>query len=686
MPIRFKTETSYQYSCVSYPQASCITIVTEYQVPIRDWLANPSQAVAPSWTVGSPNPAPISIQLTFPELEQIYPDFSNFRFKIKKFFTGVDFINITAPGLTGNVFDNFNLINKTVQVNFQNMDNLAVGSHEMNLVIEAYGVNTSGVETFKEDSGIQNVIIPIKITVLSGSGFNTDKNTYQLVYNKADGLLSGDSKIIVYSADPVTSNPSDPFISLVQTGGSSERYLTFQNNSEIQGKPVGNYSGNVTITKGTQSKIVIVNMEVINDATQFYINPNSFIISLQKNLAENKTLTATISNPNNLNISVDIFPSFVDSVTISNNVVTIVTKNSSSLGLGNYSGDVILKSGNVQKVITINLTVLQAIVHDFSGSPYYFALDKNKVVVKKTSLDANYVKMALTMYFKGFGQEYQESQIYTFPFFKGSAEIYPGDEVHDFFIKAKELATTPDPVYEYDLALVTMTFQEMSYADAVISQFDLGNVRFAPGKKPKCFPIFTDFPVRSTYSESIIKISTDRLLEKADVIALYDQYTHPKPSFTSKFTIDQYNFVRKEFKPELKTGVVSNKILQFIPLPEPEHIVHIEWENQNLVFDWFTAVEKTKETAEIENITGESRFYKEEKFNSSYSKLLTVNSGWILEEEADLITDLLLSRLCFITIRGKRYKAFPIGKNNELKDSENNKYSIDLEFKILIEK
>lgn len=668
--------------------SQCTSHLIDVTVPIRDWSANPSPITSPSWSIGNVEPNPISLIITFPELEFVYAPEINFRYKLKKIVTGVDFINITSDtaALTGNVFNNLNLIQEKVKINFQNMDNLSVGMHEISLIIEAFSVDSNGDESFKEDSSIKNIIIPIKITVLSGTGFNTDKNTYQFTYNKADDSLSGDEKIIVYSSEAVAFTTSETFISFLQTAGSSERYLTFQKNTDLAAKTVGNYSGTVTITKGTQSKTVNVDLQVINDATQFYVHPAVFNISLQKNLAETKTLTANLSNPNSLTIAVDFFPSFVDSVTIVGTVITIITKNSKDFILGNYSGDIILKSGGVQKTITINLTVLQAITHDFSGSLFYFALDKNKVIVNKTNSAATYVKMVLTMYFKGFGKEFQESQTYTFPFFKGSAEIFPGEEVQDFFIKAKDIVTSLDPVYQYDLALVTMIFQEMSILDTVISTFSLDNIRFAPGKKPKCFPFFTDHPVRSTYSESVIKISSDQLTEKADNLILYDQYNLPKPAFVQKSTIDQFTFLRKEFLPNLKKSAIVNSIFQFIPLPEPQNIVHIEWETQNLVFDWFTAVQKTKESTEIENIIGESRDYREEKFDSSFSKPLTVNSGWKLEEEIDLITDLLLSRLCFIYIKGKRYKAFPIGKKNDLKDSENNKFSMDLEFKILVEK
>ena len=127
-----------------------------------------------------------------------------------------------------------------------------------------------------------------------------------------------------------------------------------------------------------------------------------------------------------MNISVDLFPSFIDSVTIANNIVTIVTKNSSGLILGNYSGDIILKSGSVQKSIAINMTVLQAVSHDFTGSAYYFAEDPNKVIINKTNTGSAYVKLTLNMFFKGYGSEHQENQVYTFPFFQGSTKIFPG--------------------------------------------------------------------------------------------------------------------------------------------------------------------------------------------------------------------------------------------------------------------
>ena len=687
MSIRTKTITVLYHTSHSYGVVTHSYIDT---VPIRDWGANPVSITAPNWNIGSAYPSPINLTITFPELSELeeyktlYP--GGFRFKLKKAFTGIDFVNVTGSALTGSVFNGVNLVEETVSVSFQNLDNLAVGLNSMDLLFEAYGLDSSGNEIYVEDSSIQNIIVPVKLTVLSGSDFNTNKNTYNVVFNKADNSLSGDANIIVYSPSDVTANSPDNYIQLFQSSTASERILAFQNNANLQALSVGNYISSVTITRDTTSKTVAVNIQVINDTTQFYVSPTHFNFSLQRNLSEAHTVTVNISNPNNLSIVVDLKPSFISSAVISGSILTITTENSASLALGNYSGDIILKTGSVTKAISINLSVLQAIIHNFTNANYFFALDKNKVILNKTNTSSTYVKMVLEMFFQGFGKTYQENQTYTFPFFQGSVEIYPGEEIQDFFIKAIDFVRASNPQNQYNLANVNLKFYEMTDADVIVSSFTLDNLKFAPGKKPKCFPFFTDHSVRSTYPKSLINISVDKLSEKIEIVDLYTQYQLSKPVFSNSLGIDNFQFEREKFLQNLENSIISNSKLQLIPLPSVDEVVHIEWENQNLVFDWFTAVKKTKETTEIDHITGESKLYKEEKFDSSYSKPFTVNTGWIMEEEIDLISDLLMSRLCIIHYSGKTVKAFPIGKKNELKDSENNKFSMDLEFKILIEK
>ncbi|WP_313091956.1 hypothetical protein [Chryseobacterium flavum] len=681
MPIRTKQEIQYVLVCPAGHAGGsmCSTISTIVEVPIRDWKINPPQ-LNKIWQIGTAAPGQLFQDFTFPELEFVYTAYSNFRFKIKKNIASgaVDFINLTSAKLVGDTFTQTNLNTERVYCDFQNLDNLSVGNHVQPITIEAYGIDSNNQEHF-----VESFYTEISVTVQAGTGISTDKNVYNLTYNKADGLLSGDDKIIVFVTDPVTVTATEPFINLTQESVNSQRHLKFQNNTVIQNKAVGTYSGIVTIQIGTAVKNVTVNLEVINDTTVFYVKPSAFNTSLQKNLSETKQFSSNISNPNNLTITIDSKPSFIDTAVINNGALSFTTVNSSTLAVGNYSGEIILRAGTVTKKVTINISVVQAITHDFSGSNYYFAKDANKVVLNKTSSSSTYVKMTLKMFFNGFGQQYQEEEEYTFPYFKGSVEIYPGDEVQDFFIQAKDITTSLNPVYQFSLALVEMTFQEMNELDEVQSTFVLDNIFFAPGRKPKCFPIFTNYPLRGTYNQSVIKLSADRLSEHDELNKIYAQYTLPKPSHLPKFNVDQFTFLRSNFRPDLKRKIISSNIMQFVPLPDPEKVIHIEWENENLVFDWFSAAGEIKIPVDIDNVIGESEEYLEEKFDSVDRKTITVNTGWILREEIDLITDLLKSRLCFIYAEGKRYKVFPITNKNELPDSGKNTFSMDIDFKIL---
>jgi len=677
MPIRTKTVTQYYTVCPPGQGGGslCSLISAQTEVPIRDWKITPSQ-LNKVWQMGTVAPGQLFQDITFPELEFVYSNYTDFRFKLKKNINSIDFASISSNKLVGDTFNQTNLITERIFCNFQNLDNLSAGTHVIPVVIEAYGLENN-LENF-----LESFYTEISITVQAGTGIPTDKTLYNLNYNKADQSLSGDLKIIAFVNDPLIVTASEPFLNILQESVNSQRHLTFQNNSVLQSKAVGNYSATVTLQIGSYTKNVAVNLTVINDATQFYINPTSLNFSLQKNLSEVKSFEVDISNPNNLVISVDTIPSFIESAVILNGNLKITTVNASTLSIGNYSGEVLITSGMVIKKVLVSISVIESIKHDFTGSLYYFAKDKNKVTITKTVANSTYVRMTLDMYMKGFGETYQENQKYTIPFFKGKTEFYPGDEINDFFIKAKNLVNSLDPIYQYDLALVNMSFEELNDQDQLISTFTVNNIYFAPGRKPKFFPLFTDHNIRSTYSDSILKLNVDRMSDKDVINKLFQQYKTPKPVNLTKLTVDQFTFLRSEFKDILKTNLIEANEMTFIPLPDPENTIHIEWENQNLVFEWFSASGYLNPATELEHLVGESKEFSEEKFDTDRSRPLTVNTGWILKEEIPLIDDILSSRLCFIYSEGKRFKAFPIGKKNELK-GEDNTLCMELEFKIL---
>lgn len=689
MAIRFKIIKTCWFTPRSAQDPSLTEVCVDETVPIRDWSANPTQIQPPNWIMGSAAPASVNLLVVFPELSELveyktlYP--GGFRFKIKKNINNVDFVDISGSNIGNDgFFIGINTSQSNLIINYKNLSNLSVGSNMLNLLFEAYGITADGTEVFVEDSSVQNIIIPIKLTVISGNDFNTDKSNYLAIYNKADNSFSGDQRIIVYSSNSVTASSDVSYIAFYKTNTPTEIHLNFIANNDLQSLSVGDYSGNVKITRDNNIKNVPVTMRVINDTTLFYVNPSEFVVDLQKNIEEEKTLVAEISNPNNLEISVDVKPYFIKNARVEDGKLYITTENSRDLNLGSYTGSVILKSGITQKSIFIKMTVQEGGVNDFVNAPYFFALDKNKVRLKKTDTSSVYVKMVLDMYFEGYGENHQEIQTYTLPFFKGSVEFYPGQEVQDFFIKATSFIQNNDPEHLYAFANVTMRFIEMTDQDEEISTLILDNLKFAPGKRPKCFPIFTNHSVRRTYANSVINIAVDKLSLHNDLQQLYSSYKDSQPTYSKAFSVCNFQFVRSKFF--VTNDIINTDSLELIPFPYVPNIVHIEWENSNLVFEWFSAVEKIKPTTEFEHITSESNLYFEEKFGSSYSKTIIVNTGWILVEEFDLIDEMLQSRLCFLTIKGKKIKAFPIARKNELEDINNNTFCFDLEFRVLIEK
>ena len=199
------------------------------------------------------------------------------------------------------------------------------------------------------------------------------------------------------------------------------------------------------------------------------------------------------------------------------------------------------------------------------------------------------------------------------------------------------------------------------------------------GRKPKCFPFFTNHPMRRTYPESIIRISADTISEKAEFVPLMNIYQGEKPVFEKKNEVHSHNFIRKLFAGKENEILTAGEI-KYIPFPEVENPIHIFFETENLVFEWFSAHDKYRMVSEFEHyFDAENKL----KYGSKRKKSLTINTGWILREEIALIDDLLGSNLCFIMIGNLRLKAVAVGKKNEMYDTSEHLYQMDLEFNVI---
>lgn len=685
MAIRFKSTGT----CLLWPsdpynsRYSCIQ--SGYiDDPIQDWGFQPP-TLDGAYTIGGAAPTGKYIDVMFPELDLWNEGkYANYKFKVRVTYdNGNGWLTLQSQDLNGDTFTPNNIRSTRINYDFLALSSLPHGTYTANIIFEAYGIDESGAEHYVETQSTT-----FKLTVASGTGSNaviTDKKVYNLKYNKSSGVLSGDTVVSFYYTGVLytvlaTGNLkiNDDLIGEFINDASGTKLLFTSVKPTIS---VGNYSDAIEFSLNNgSSNIVTINLEVVDDANDFDLSPKSFDFMVQKSPSEVKKGTVNITNPNNLQLSITAKPSYIDSAVINGNTLTFTTVKSSDLALGDYSGEIVVQSGSVTRKIAVKLKVLQALDSDFIGKSYYFALDPNKIVMQKTKPNAVYVKMKLDMYFKGFGEEYHEIQSYDYQYFNGKTEIYPGEEIQDFFIKCKDLDALKSPNFNYNLAFVNITITEHDDNDVQLSEFQINKLLFAPGKTPKCFPFYTDHQFRSCVKESVIRMSTDRITGKDALAAFGQKYQQAAQALSTAAEVVSMNFIRKDFIEQ--NTVLEAGDIKIIPVPDIDNPVHIFWENKNLVFDWFTAAKKNQKSVEYEHLFNADDDASE-KHGTKKKKTFTLNTGWILREEIDLIDDLISSRICFILIDGKVIKAYPVSKKNELWDSEEYLFQMDLEFKIL---
>ena len=360
MPIRTKEECHF-----TSVQGSKWAEVCE-QVPIIDWRVYPQL----SKLSVSNNPQTFLQNIQVPELHYIYPSYDGFRFKLTFMNSSpVDWANVSSPKLNGNVLNIQPGENTDLAYSFQNLDLLELGVTQITIKCQAFGVKNS-LETELENEVVEGVIEMLK-TDNSGSTITTNKEVFNLTFNLANNVLSGDKEIFVYSKNQVgwESQPFNLTVTKTDNQSTTSLFLALSQTAIV----AGNYSEQMIIKADGKQKRVTIKLAVINDITQFYLSHDNFDFTLL--LSENKKASGVVSvdNPNGLAITMESFPNFLSTCVFANEKVTFESKNAETLGVGLFSGNIVLKSGNVQKNIFVKVDVVEHIVNDFSRSGYYFA-------------------------------------------------------------------------------------------------------------------------------------------------------------------------------------------------------------------------------------------------------------------------------------------------------------------------
>ncbi|MCO4303705.1 hypothetical protein [Riemerella anatipestifer] len=684
MSKRFKNiEVCIDWEDDGYGRLECRKYETK-QVPIQEWFVYPNNINLPPYKQGAEIPTGHRIAVHFPELD-LWNEcpYDDVKFKIRGEYSGtsVEWLNFSiigdSPTLdTDGVFSPNNLSSANIGVSFKNFRQLPVGTYSASIYLEAFGIDNSG------EHYIEHYQPPIQVSleVQEGDGEvpPTDNDTRYLTYNKSTKELSGDT--IIDTATFFDDIQIEPWLSANRSG---DKQITLSANDITNSLNIGTYKGLLIVRDRGFFSIkrfsYPIELKVIeNRSFDFEVTPDVFNFIVAKNNNEVKTGISSISNPNQLPIEIPLKPQFIETANIENGNLVFTTKNSQQLQVGNYSGDIVLQSGDIIKKIRVYLRVAEGIKSDFNGKPYYFALDKHKVTLTKTNPRASYAKVRLDMHYRAYGEEYRESQEYSYTYLKNEIIFYPGDDVQDFFIRCKNLQPLSEVGYQMGLSPVKISIKEYDVDDKELSVLTLNHILFAPGKTPKCFPIWTDFPTRSVYEQSVVRLNTTASPNNTEIDRLYSVYNEPKPNYDSSFEVFAYNLERSKFNVATKE-VLSTEKLTFIPLPSVDKAIHIFFENQNLVLDWFTCPGECQKNYDFKHIFDESGNV---KYGSLETENIILNTGWILKEEIELINAIIKSRICFIVIDGNTIIAKPTSKKNEIFDTVSSKFNMDIEFNI----
>lgn len=687
MSQRFKLIRDCHWGSTGQDDAEEICI--EHRIPIYEWEVNPVSITATPYRQGDNLPTNYFINIIhFPELN-LWEDsrYSNYRYKIRVEYSNssVEWLDFSASELNGNTFSPLDLQSSKVSLIFKNVNQLSPGTYNAVVYIEAYGI------AYGSNSGeyfVEHNPTPININFKVEPGDNdggvyADKQDYYLTFNKSTNTLSGDTLITVYNIIPdVVSVQNVPYgLSIQGGGGTNPVRTTFLMGLQSTQLPVGNYTEKLKLVyDGVNSQEEVnIHLNVVDDDTpitpDFDIAPKIFSYIVTKQPSEFKTGEVSISNPQNLDIQVTLKPSFIDTAVIINNKLTFTTVDSADLQIGDYSGEVVLQSGDVTKKVMVYLKVAQGLASDFNGKAYYFALDGHKVTITKTNPIASYAVVEMNMFFKAFGVEHSEVQKYSYPYFKDKIVFEPGQDVQDFFVKCTE--HTPAG-YQMNLAPVSISVKEYDAEDNELQESRLNHIFFAPGKTPKCFPLWTDFSVRRTYENSKIRINADIQKQHDELNSLYQNYSESKSASLSKLEVHAFDFERSKFHIGANDVVVGNNYT-LIPFPNEDNLIHLFFENQNLVLDWFSCPGNFQEKYDFKHLFDDAE---KVKFGSLESKNIVLNTGWILREEVEVINAILKSRICFIQIGDKMIAAKAITKKNELYDTLSSRFNMELEFNI----
>lgn len=566
---------------------------------------------------------------------------------------------------------------------------------DLNVLTETHYQVTIVLHCQNTDNGIGKILtahVNLNITGTSPTAVQTDKQNYNITYNRQSNTVTGDTNISIVNNtnNEVLQMMSvgdyfQPQSSTVQVGIVESTTNPFATNGLLPTSGTKVVSCKLYTTQGVAVATFTVTMTVIESDVLFF-EPLFIQFKLRKGLNEvDGQQIFQVINPGNKDYTVTP-PSWLTLSAYGSNLPLKAfyceTVNSEAIDLGEYNDFIVINYEDKVEKIPVSLKVISFIQMDLK--PQNFALDGVWLHASQMKNNGRFinVKMKIDIATKQGIESFETS--YLLPYFNEKAKVNLGEKIQNHYPiynenllpLIEEEQTKYDNQLVYRPAVIHLVVEELDGSYNVLHSTTLNSFEVFAGHRPKLFPLFTNHSYR-------------RKLSKAPLIASYWQtgvdymtvinQALPTNSFTETdvqtVIVYQDNLVNKV---ELK----QNFGLNFIDFPKTEKYYTVQWLNNNLVPEWAVFSGNFKINSEYTHT--QDQFYKAaKKYDTQKVSKISVSTGFILKEETALVDEIIQSKKSFIKVDSDVYECFCTSTKLIEEDTERNLINYELEFQIV---
>jgi hypothetical protein len=719
------SQGGYEYGKVCYPE----------EKPILDWEVSPT-AITKEWNASQPIPSAEILTVQFPQvyLLTVYKKHKGFR-NYARIATN-EYVELIAPN--GQELDNLIGEKHNLQLRYNNFNKLPESeSVQVKVTFGVIATEEKGGKVTEIDLPTERkeVVITLRrITNATPQPKPNETPVLNMVLNTATKELTGDTTIQFY-------NPTEP-------GGRTNRKIHLQNGGEkeLRGKTenvsiglfeinsihnvptdtlnfslskeyltTGKIAGldidfskpqvvstaqnyyayyrSLTIIRYWERKSFTINLTVINDTTAFYVDKKLFNYVLKTDKKERAEGVITIKNPNHLTFTINN-SDFLEVTELKGNgeaevVVKFRSQSSELMNVGENRGWLkVTSSAGSEQIVNVNITVQTNI--DFSTKTVYFCLDKELTRIRQTSSESEFVSVALTMEFNGYGRTFNTVQTYDYVFFDGEASIDIGQEVQDLF---KDIVPTLEidtqkllaPKEVFKATKVSAVITETNFRGTIFKTHTLTDLYYLPGKKPKAYPYLTQSRLRSTYTDSLISVSALTQEVRSRSLGQIGSNLIDLSAIKDPIGVANFSFLRSTANATYgATAIISKETLSLEPKPEPNGTpISALFQNQNFCPDWFSFAGEYEALVSYEHTISDDVLKSEDyKAQVKTKHTYKLNTGWLFPEEIEVLWELVKSPVCYLRIKGEWLKVIPITQKPLSFDNTRNLHSFVVEFQL----